>query len=406
MSSPKTLADLYAKKKAKKDTEELLATQNRGALLKSVASKSATFGAVPLVLSGAGVVAGAPALHRRLAEDPQIVNIWKKQGKSLPPTKEGLDLALRMTSDEAREGLRLWAKANKFDPGPLRKVHATEILGELGSRVGKLSLPTAAMAAILGGAIGVGQHYRKSREARELLRDAGLSKDSAKQKVASASQLGGNPYDLRGRLIAQAFFSEFEKIAQDGMGIAPQAGMLAGGVQNEAAAPQQTEVVRNESMPSHGVVASRIQQLDPRRAVGIPVMQPPPGYVYNPELASFVPNEQDPGWVAQSQVIEAARNKGWYDQGQQDVVTSQAQQQIDQQAGQGIQQAVMQDQAMQQQAALQQQAQMQATLAAAREKGRVSARMSLGQEPAGDRRVPREQVAGKKGKGVVIQVGR
>jgi len=145
---------------------------------------------------------------------------------------------------------------------------------------------------------------------------------------------------LRGRVIAQAFVRELEKVAAAssgggggavGMGNPgemgdPQMGALAGGVQNEAG---ESEEIKNEAMPAHGVVASRVTQLDPRRAVGVPVMQPPPGYVYDPNLSSFVPNQGDPGWMAQESVMEAARNKGWYDAGQQDTVTQQAQQQLD-----------------------------------------------------------------------------
>lgn len=182
-------------------------------------------------------------------------------------------------------------------------------------------------------------------------------------------------FDTRGRLVAHAFFSELEKIAAE-MGEGPEAGMLQGGVQNEPGMGQ--EILRNEASPAHGVIASRIQQLDPRRAVVVPVMEPPPGYVYSAELASFVPNEQDPGWMAQQEAIEAARNKGWYEQGQQDVVQGQAQQQLDETANAQVEQAAMEDQQAQQQVAMQQQAQQVAMMAGAKHQAKNQADLSQG----------------------------
>lgn len=211
-------------------------------------------------------------------------------------------------------------------------------------------------------------------------------------------------YDTRGRVITQAFFTELEKIAsatvpQDqGVGDGADAGLLQGGVQNEAS--PQGEVWENEALPAHGVVASRVQQLDPRRAVAIPVMQPPPGYVYDPQLASFVPNQQDPGWLAQSQVLEAARNKGWYEQGQQDVVAGQAQQQLDADAEAGVQQALAEDQQMAEDQQVQQAAQDQAMMSAAKKE--VSGQGAPGAVPK-PKSKPKADVSAK---GVSINIGK
>jgi hypothetical protein len=194
--------------------------------------------------------------------------------------------------------------------------------------------------------------------------------------------------DIRGRMIAQALFSELEKIAAQTMGEQTFAGQMQGGVQNDASA---SAVLQNEESPAHGVVASRINQLDPRRAVSIPVLQPPPGYVYAPELASFIPNEQDPGWMPQETAIDASKNKGWYDQGQQDVVTGQAQQQLDSQVEEDVNAQAMQQQAIQQQ---QQIAAMAAQQQAVRQQRQAQAAMMGKPKPA------------KAKKGVTIHVGR
>lgn len=226
-----------------------------------------------------------------------------------------------------------------------------------------------------------------------------------------------NDFDTRGRLVAQAFFSELEKIAADAMSADPQAGLLAGGVQDEAASNGQQgpeEVIQNEAAPAHGVVASRITQLDPRRAVGIPVLQPPPGYTYNPDLASFVPNEQDPGWMEQQKAIEAARNKGWYDQGQQDVVAGQAQEQLDAKADADVQQASAESQQQQQHAMMQQAAAQQGMMAEAKEVGKNRADMAAGVVPRPAAKSPasksKSKSSGKEqkgsGKSVTIHLGR
>lgn len=400
MAKPETIADVYAQMKAREGAQDLLDANKKGERAKATA---AGLGAgIPIL-----ALSATPALLRFQAEYPNLVRQHYAEVLKQSAEQAGQDPALvdalfataaKHPNKEARESAEKLIEQSletATKKGLDIKLPSSKVWSALGANLKGPAL-AAIPAALLGAAAMYRRHGKKLEERERFLDEIARHKKTA--SVAFLNEMNEIETSYGIDLI--------EKIAED-PAAAAQAGMLAGGVQNEAAAPQQTEVVRNESMPAHGVVASRIQQLDPRRAVGIPVMQPPPGYIYNPELASFVPNEQDPGWIAQSQVIEAARNKGWYDRGQQDVVAAEAQQQIDQQATQGIQQAMMQEQAAQQQAALQQQAQMQATLAAAREKGRASARMSLGQEPVGDRRVPREQaVAGKKGKGVVIQVGR
>lgn len=399
MGKPETIADVYAQMKAREEAQDLLDSNKKGARAKATAS--GLLAGLPVLGLG-----GVPALLSVQAEYPNLLRAHQmdiltqsaqKAGQNPAEVQQLFAAALKHPDKSTREtAQKLIEESLKraADKGLDVTMPSSKVWEALGARLKGPAL-AAIPAALIGAAAMYRKHGKKLEERKKL-----LSEVASHRKTAAASFL--SEMDA---IDASYGINILEKIAEDVAGAA-QAGMLAGGVQNEAAAPQQQEVVQNEAMPAHGVVASRIQQLDPRRAVGIPVMQPPPGYVYNPELASFVPNEQDPGWIAQSQVVEAARNKGWYDQGQQDVVTSQAQQQLDQQAGQGIQQSMMQEQAMQQQAALQQQAQQQAILAAAREQGRQRARASLGQEPVSDRRVPARKVDGKKGKGVVIQVGR
>lgn len=148
--------------------------------------------------------------------------------------------------------------------------------------------------------------------------------------------------DPRGRFIAQCLWSELEKISAAEMGD-PQSGNLQQGA---------------EASPAHGVVGVEVEQLDQKRAKGIPVVQPPPGYVYAPELASFKPNEADPGWMTPEQQAAAQENKGWYDQGQMDLSTQRAQQEADTKMTQQVQAANADQQA--QQSAAQQQAAMDA----------------------------------------------
>lgn len=396
MSDQRRLHELYTEREGKRKTQDLLRSRELPSTLKSVGGGAISGAAFPATLAALGVVGNLPATHRRMAEEPQLQKILAAIGgpSQVPKDPAAAREFFDALSDKERKTLMGWATKTKFDPGAARHVPATEILGNVAQTLKRLALPPAAAGAFLGALVGLGANIRKRREAQSLLDEAGLSKKGSAENL----ELG-----LRGKTIIHSMFSELEKIAQGPMAADPQAGMLAGGVQ-QGPSPMSVEEVPVESPPAHGVVASRVNQLTPKRALGIPVLQPPPGYVYNPELASFVPNEQDPGWMSQQQAMEAARNKGWYDQGQQDVATQQAQQELDSRADMGIQQAQQESAQMQQMAMMQQAAAQQAAMAEAKQQGKIRADMMNGITPRPASKKPKERV--NAGRGVTIQLGR
>lgn len=218
-------------------------------------------------------------------------------------------------------------------------------------------------------------------------------------------------------VVIQSFFNEFEKVAAT-LAQSPSGNMQAPGMGGDQAQNQQmgnedgraVEVLEDERSPAHGVVASRVEQLDPKRAIGIPVLQPPPGYVYNPELAAFVPNEQDPGWMAVQDALQAQQNKGWYDQGQNDVQADQAQQEIDQTVEQDAQASQEQAMAEQDQQAQMQQVQQTEQMKAQQKAMGEAARAGFGPEkkPAAHGTKKKSKPAAKKApeKGVTIKIGK
>lgn len=192
-------------------------------------------------------------------------------------------------------------------------------------------------------------------------------------------------------IVVAAFDDEMDKIAR---GQGP-----AGSVQE--ASPDQA--------PAHQILSPDIKQLDPRTAHSTPILQPPPGYVYAPELGAFIPNPQDPGWIAQAQAIEALRNRAWFAQGQQQQVQQSAQAQLDQAASQNIEEAQAQEQQQQQQQQVAQAADAQAQISAAKAEGKqvadaVGAPPNLGQPEYVGAKQTRQGPRGAKG--VVIKVGK
>jgi len=218
--------------------------------------------------------------------------------------------------------------------------------------------------------------------------------------------------DQKGRRLAHYMWSELEKIANVAQGAAPapgpgdqQSGELEGTVQREA---EGTE----EASPAHGVVASRVEQIGDKAARGIPVIQPPPGFVFAPDLQSFVPDPNSPGWMEANQAMEAAKAKAFYVKGQQDLQQQQAQQQIDQTVAQQAEAAASQQAAEQQQAVAQQQAAMQAPQeqveAQAKEQAKAQAKATVGglktpQDVSGAQK-PSPSSSGPQ-KGVTVKVG-
>lgn len=143
--------------------------------------------------------------------------------------------------------------------------------------------------------------------------------------------------DFKGRRLAHYMWDELEKIAESAGPAAAQGEQQSGPLEG----PSPEEVILEEDAPTHGVVASKVERLSDKKARGIPVLQPPPGYVYAPHLQSFVPDEQDPGWMQAEQAAEAAKAQTFYQKGQEDL---QAQQEVDAQAAQAAEQMAVQGQ--------------------------------------------------------------
>lgn len=194
--------------------------------------------------------------------------------------------------------------------------------------------------------------------------------------------------DARGRLIAQEMFSELEKIssAQANMEADAQGAetssdaSMENSAQNSADGAQEQE--RTET-PAHGVVASRVEQLEDNKAQGIPVIQPPPGFVYQPELKAFVPDESDPGWMSEPQAQAANENAAHYEKGREDVVTD----------------AVQAEEAEAEQAAVEQQQQEQAAAEQKAMQKQQAQAQAQAQKPVKVQESPKE-------KGVVIRIGK
>lgn len=189
-------------------------------------------------------------------------------------------------------------------------------------------------------------------------------------------------------------------------GEAAPSGELEGTIQREVEGAE-------EASPAHGVVAARVEQLSDTQARGTPVIQPPPGFVFAPELQAFVPDESNPAWMQAEEAAEAAKAKAFYDKGQQDVVQQQAQAELDQRvqadAHQALaeqQMAVQQQMAAEQQQAMTQQATQQAV---AKQQAQsvaenLKAPDSIVGKPPATKRTDSSKKSG--GKGVTIKIGK
>jgi hypothetical protein len=210
-------------------------------------------------------------------------------------------------------------------------------------------------------------------------------------------------YEASGRRLAQYMWSELEKIgaatSSPSADMESQHGAMQGTVQQGAEGEE-------EASPSHGVVAARVEQLDDKKARGIPVIQPPPGFVFAPELQSFIPDESNPAWIQAEQAAEAAKNKSFYDQGQRDV------------QGQLVQEAATQQQAQAEAQVMQESMQQQVDgakgkPAAAKTPASISGKPAAKKPAAeaGGKKPAAKKSEGKDGKkapgdkGVVINIG-
>ena len=101
------------------------------------------------------------------------------------------------------------------------------------------------------------------------------------------------------------------------------------------------------------ILGTEIESLDAKRARGYPIIQAPPGYVFNPDLSQFQPDPNQPGWMPEEEAAVAQQNQQMYQQGQQDQAQGAAQQELDT----SIEQQAQQLAGQQQQASMQQQQQ-------------------------------------------------
>tara|TARA_R110002126_G_scaffold70402_4_gene177195 strand:- start:1909 stop:2496 length:588 start_codon:yes stop_codon:yes gene_type:complete len=194
-------------------------------------------------------------------------------------------------------------------------------------------------------------------------------------------------------------WSELEKIAQGGGtptagGATAPAGELEGTVQTGAMGTA-------EASPSHGIVAARVEQLGDKKARGTPIIQPPPGFVFAPELQAFKPEEGNPAWMTAEQAGEAAQAKSFFEQGAQASQQLQAQREMDTRVQQEAQQAVQAQQAQQQNAAEQQAMQAANTKAVANQQARQQAK-----DTAASLKSPDSIVGGGAEKGVTVKIGK
>jgi len=209
--------------------------------------------------------------------------------------------------------------------------------------------------------------------------------------------------DQIGRRLAQYIGSELEKIAQ-GVGVPSAGASTAPAGELEGTVRRASEGV-SEGSPAHGIVAARVEQLGDKKARGIPVIQPPPGFVFAPELQAFKPEVENPGWMDAEQAGEAARAKAFFEQGARAAQQQQAQQEMDAQVAQQSAIAVQEQQGAQAQQALQQQATQAATLKAVakQQASETAASLRAPRSITGQGDRPRQK---RNAKGVTIRIGK
>lgn len=88
------------------------------------------------------------------------------------------------------------------------------------------------------------------------------------------------------------------------------------------------ENVDDES-PIQGIVGTELISKESKKVRAVPVLDPPPGYTYDPEAAAFVPDLEDPGWVSEPAAAVANEKKTMYAQGRSDADTDRAQKEVE-----------------------------------------------------------------------------
>lgn len=157
----------------------------------------------------------------------------------------------------------------------------------------------------------------------------------------------GSAQDIRGRTLAQYMWDELEKISEEEQ---------KGGEQ-ESAKMEQGEAGdgerEKEESPIQGLAGTQVLQEGASKGRGIPVLDPPPGYIFNPELQSFIPDENMAGWMSKDEASQASILQNVYQQGKQDTQGQVAQQEVDR----GVEQQTAQIQQEQQNQQMQQEQQ-------------------------------------------------
>ena len=130
--------------------------------------------------------------------------------------------------------------------------------------------------------------------------------------------------DLRGRFLAQVFWTELEKIANV---MSPQLMPMQQESKDENIEIDTFEE-EDKVSPVMGVIGTKIEKKE-KKTRAIPIHKPPPGYVFNPELQKFVPNLEMPGWMSATQGALAAAKKDGYMEAKREQTIGQANKEAD-----------------------------------------------------------------------------
>jgi hypothetical protein len=124
--------------------------------------------------------------------------------------------------------------------------------------------------------------------------------------------------DLRGRFLAQAFWTELEKIANI---TSPQMLPMQQMGKNDEENVEIDQFEDDDKVsPVVGIIGTKIEKKD-KKVRATPIHNPPPGYIYDPDKASFVPNLNIPGWMsADQQALAAAKQDGYAEAKREDMI--------------------------------------------------------------------------------------
>tara|TARA_Y100001970_G_C13879456_1_gene673124 strand:- start:73 stop:672 length:600 start_codon:yes stop_codon:yes gene_type:complete len=142
--------------------------------------------------------------------------------------------------------------------------------------------------------------------------------------------------EARADRIVGYMWDEVEKIAESAAPSQDEA--PTGKLEQSEEARHFGENVDDES-PVQGIVGTETITREAKKIRAIPVLDPPPGYTYDPEAAAFVPDLEDPGWVSEPAAAVANEKKTMYAQGRTDADTERAQKEVERKVDAEAQQA-------------------------------------------------------------------